>query len=557
MKHQRQWKYLFMVWGMGCIMACNGDETAVFDALAKIEAQGDTAATVALQRLEQMKQTVDEQQDEHLTNKYKLLGIRLRDKAYITHTSMDEPMRVMAYFEKKGTTEERLEASYYMASVCRDLKDYPQAMDYFQRVACHDTAGASRKTLQLTRNACSQLTYIYRLVMLPEEAYETAVKGLDVSERLEERSIVLLMDVAQTAMETKRTVEGLASMNEVFDKLQKSGEWTTHADITAELIQRYAEEGDTARMEACKAALEHLPPQQQPDNYPRALFYYYKCHQQTDSMCKVQERIAEKSESWARRANSARWLAQHYLKHRDMTGAERYSHLMFQAMDSVLEERKAKQTAISSGQHKYIEIKERSHQAMMQAEKAKRHTWQLLFVSTTILLMGSLLFLLTKKKHAQQMAQRKQELDAAHEREQTAMDVIENQERTIKQKNSELKTMSAHIRQLIYHNNQTYGRDDMKRVCKDFDEMSNGKKRPEAEDWNRLMAVVDHEHPEFAAELHSRLKRMNSDTLRTAYLWKIGLDPTKISHIMYVHRQTTWDRIERIAAALHAKQETT
>lgn len=55
MKHQRQWKYLFMVWGMGCIMACNGDETAVFDALAEIEAQGDTAATEALQRLEQMK----------------------------------------------------------------------------------------------------------------------------------------------------------------------------------------------------------------------------------------------------------------------------------------------------------------------------------------------------------------------------------------------------------------------------------------------------------------------------------------------------------------------
>ncbi|MDY6098911.1 MAG: hypothetical protein SPI27_04065 [Bacteroidaceae bacterium] len=55
MKHHNQWKYLFTVWGMGCIMACNGDETAVFDALAEIEAQGDTAATEALQRLEQMK----------------------------------------------------------------------------------------------------------------------------------------------------------------------------------------------------------------------------------------------------------------------------------------------------------------------------------------------------------------------------------------------------------------------------------------------------------------------------------------------------------------------
>ena len=179
MKHQRQWKYLFMVWGMGCIMACNGDETAVFDALAKIEAQGDTAATVALQRLEQMKQTVDEQQDEHLTNNYKLLGIRLRDKAYITHTSSDEAMGVVEYFEKNGSQEEKLEAYYYLASVCRDLKDYPQAMDYFRRVACSDTVEANRKTLRLIQNACSQLSLIYKLVMLPEEALEMAKKGLE------------------------------------------------------------------------------------------------------------------------------------------------------------------------------------------------------------------------------------------------------------------------------------------------------------------------------------------------------------------------------------------
>ena len=491
---------------------------------------------------------MEEQQDEHLTNRYKLLGIRLRDKAYITHTSKDEPKKVVAYFEEKGSQEEKLEAYYYLASVCRDVKDYPQAMDYFQRVAQHDTVGASRKTLLLIQNACSQLTCIYRLVMMPEEAYETAVRGLDVSKRLGGHNVVLLMDVVRAAIVSKRVGEGLAAMSEVFDELEKGNGWTRHPDITAELMQLYAEEGNIRRMEVCKAALERLPPQQQPDIYPRALFHYYECHQQADSMRLIQEGIAEKSRSWARRANAAKWLAQYYLKHHDMNNAERYSNIMFQAMDSVREERKEKQTALSSGQHKYIEIKEQYHKKMLQAEKKERRMWQLLFVATAILLMGSFLFFFTRKKHAQQIARKDQELNAAHEREQTAMDVIENQERTIKQKNSELNTMLNRIRQLIYHNNQRNGSDDMKQVCEDFKEISCGKRKLEPEDWGRLMAVVDHEYPDFAGELQKKLKRVNEPTLMTAYLWKIGLDYIKISNIMNVHKQTTWNRIKKISS---------
>lgn len=161
------------------MLSCNSDGMALFDALADIEEQGDTAAPEALLRLEQMERPVEELHDEHLTNRYKLLGIRLRDKAYITHTSSDEAMGVVEYFEKNGSQEEKLEAYYYLASVCRDLKDYPQAMDYFRRVACSDTVEANRKTLRLIQNACSQLSLIYKLVMLPEEALEMAKKGLE------------------------------------------------------------------------------------------------------------------------------------------------------------------------------------------------------------------------------------------------------------------------------------------------------------------------------------------------------------------------------------------
>ena len=179
MRHIIQLRFLFLLWSIGCMLSCNSDGMALFDALADIEEQGDTAAPEALLRLEQMERPVEEWHDEHLPNRYKLLGIRLRDKAYITHTSSDEAMGVVEYFEKNGSQEEKLEAYYYLASVCRDLKDYPQAMDYFRRVACSDTVEANRKTLRLIQNACSQLSLIYKLVMLPEEALEMAKKGLE------------------------------------------------------------------------------------------------------------------------------------------------------------------------------------------------------------------------------------------------------------------------------------------------------------------------------------------------------------------------------------------
>ena len=550
MRHIIQLRFLFLLWSIGCMLSCNSDGMALFDALADIEEQGDTAAPEALLRLEQMERPVEELHDEHLTNRYKLLGIRLRDKAYITHTSSDEAMGVVEYFEKNGSQEEKLEAYYYLASVCRDLKDYPQAMDYFRRVACSDTVEANRKTLRLIQNACSQLSLIYKLVMLPEEALEMAKKGLSIANQMGGHNPVLLMDVASSIMEARNPLLAKDYMDEAFDMLSAKNGWARHPDITAELMMYYAMIDDADKMEICRKVLGLMDAKQLPHNYLNALFYYYQRHNLTDSMLYVQKRIAASSNSWAGKTNSSRWLTQYFMGKHDMGNAVLYQNLWYAAMDSALEKRRVEQTALSSGQHRYSEIRELYHTAKLQAEEEKMRTWRLGSVFMAVLFVVSLVFYQRLRLHSRQLAKKNMELNAALERERMAQNVIEEKDETIKQKDNRQTKMLHRIIQLIHHTNQMSASADMKQLCADFEALSYGKQYPTPEDWNRLMAVVDNENPDFAAMLHKKLKRIDDSILRTAYLLKIGMDNIHISNLMNAPRQTTWNRTKKLLSSL-------
>ena len=550
MRHIIQLRFLFLLWSIGCMLSCNSDGMALFDALADIEEQGDTAAPEALLRLEQMERPVEELHDEHLTNRYKLLGIRLRDKAYITHTSSDEAMGVVEYFEKNGSQEEKLEAYYYLASVCRDLKDYPQAMDYFRRVACSDTVEANRKTLRLIQNACSQLSLIYKLVMLPEEALEMAKRGLSIANQMGGHNPVLLMDVASSIMEARNPLLAKDYMDEAFDMLSAKNGWARHPDITAELMMYYAMIDDADKMEICRKVLGLMDAKQLPHNYLNALFYYYQRHNLTASMLYVQKRIAASSNSWAGKTNSSRWLTQYFMGKHDMGNAVLYQNLWYAAMDSALEKRRVEQTALSSGQHRYSEIRELYHTAKLQAEEEKMRTWRLGSVFMAVLFVVSLVFYQRLRLHSQQLAKKNMELNAALERERMAQNVIEEKDETIKQKDNRQTKMLHRIIQLIHHTNQMSASADMKQLCADFEALSYGKQYPTPEDWNRLMAVVDNENPDFATMLHKKLKRIDDSILKTAYLLKIGMDNMHISNLMNAPRQTTWNRTKKLLSSL-------
>lgn len=72
-------------------------------------------------------------EDEATQMYYRLLCIKANDKAYIPHTSDSLILPVLHYYIEKDDKRHLPEAYYYAGRVYRDLKDAPQALDYFQK----------------------------------------------------------------------------------------------------------------------------------------------------------------------------------------------------------------------------------------------------------------------------------------------------------------------------------------------------------------------------------------------------------------------------------------
>jgi tetratricopeptide (TPR) repeat protein len=66
---------------------------------------------------------------------YALLFTQAQDKNYIEHTSDSLIRTAFDYYQQHGTTRQKMEAWYYLASVYRDLGDASRAIDYFRQAA--------------------------------------------------------------------------------------------------------------------------------------------------------------------------------------------------------------------------------------------------------------------------------------------------------------------------------------------------------------------------------------------------------------------------------------
>ena len=98
----------------GC---ANNENKELLECLSDIQAMGDSCPQKAMLRLDSIRPQF-ENESEYMRNKLALLDIRLRDKAYITHTSDSIIKQVCSYFEKYGSDREKQEAYYYILLSC-------------------------------------------------------------------------------------------------------------------------------------------------------------------------------------------------------------------------------------------------------------------------------------------------------------------------------------------------------------------------------------------------------------------------------------------------------
>ena len=278
-------------------IACK-DFNSVECELEEIKKVGDREPFVALAQYDSLQGQIGSA-SEYIRNKYALLGLRLRDKALLLHTSDSCIRRLVPYFEKKGTVREKQEVYYYAGSVYRDLKDTPRSLEYFLLSAeCADKGEADSVLL---RNCYSQLYGLFFNVQDYIHALEYARKECVTAEKVGILDDISLMHMANAYVRVDSCKEALMIARDVLEIDKKMSPSVRNADLLYSLLYMFC----SAREKECAQECLNIIRQ---DNYGHenegnrllSMAEYYRCMGLTDSCIQCFQLAVDKGDTLCR-----------------------------------------------------------------------------------------------------------------------------------------------------------------------------------------------------------------------------------------------------------------
>lgn len=347
------------------LTACT-DESMMERRLEEIEAEGDTCPRAALASYDSIKGYMAAS-TEHIRNRYALLGVRLRDKADMMPKSDSCIIRLVDYFEKKGTNRERQEAYYYAGSVYRDLQDAPRALEYFRKSA--DCTESGEVDSLLLRNCHSQLYGCYTQVQDYAHALKEAKEEYSISERLNTNDIVSKVHMANAYMRTDDMKNASQYMKYALKEVAQN---TTNSSIKAalyDMLYFFAADNDITHMKQCHEMLKSICCLQ--PYTPResiAIGQYFEVMGATDSCTHYYQQAFEMGELLCK-YDAAKKLFYLYdsIGNREM--AYKYAGEYLRVSEELDLGSRQEQAATANNQYQYYKEKEKEEKT--QAEKAK------------------------------------------------------------------------------------------------------------------------------------------------------------------------------------------
>ena len=387
MKRYYLYAYLFL----SCVICgCNDyNNEVLLNRLISVQNEGDTCPYNALERYDSLG-AIFEHENEYLRNKYALLGVRLRDKAFITHAKDSVINLLYDYFINDGNSCEKQEVCYYMGSVYRDLHDTPRAVKYFleaiqvaETEANIDSAIYERSYLQLAAIYRKQLNY--------EEALKMSLKGLEIAESANVNSIRNYSSIANGYYYLNDTIETVRYSRIVIEKILDEGLIIENSDVIASRMHDFAKFGYKAEADYCYALLQHLPEDARPKNYLINLAVYCKNCVSPDSAAAVFHRIQESDKSIAQQYNSTQFLMKYYASVGNYEEATRFALLFSDANRNLLKDMNVEQTLNARNEFQYIRDRDKEA-AMIEQIGRTRLIWAVSIIVMILLLMLLLFF---------------------------------------------------------------------------------------------------------------------------------------------------------------------
>ena len=534
--------------------------------LCDIQAMGDTLPRFAIKRLDSIK-PLFVNETEYMRNKYALLNIRLRDKAYITHTTDDTIKEICKYFEKHGTAKDLQEAYYYMGSVYRDMKDSPNAVTYFLKSAYIAENNENEVDYLIWENTHSQLSYIYNMQFDYHESLEVALKGLVIAEKYGSADSRTYMNIASSFFRLRDTIQTIKYTDISLGLIEREGISVKNADIVASAINKYSLFGYKERAERCIWLLEELPEGLRPFNYSVNLSTYHELYTSIDSAAVINTKLFNRANSIEAKYDASQWLTRYYTAKCEYEKASEYAIKFIAANEIVIKKRNFEHTTNAKNIFQYRRDKEEELEIMQKAAKDRFYLTVVILVSIIILLAGIVLYYYRKKRLLDIILEKENSIKEIHvliEQKNCELiagkDEVERKQKELEllaEKNSnlamQLQGAKSDFKMLIAQNSELTKLTLMNNISCDAKEIINkvknasvGKYRLNDDEWKELFGAIDKLYPDFTYEVQAKFKKIGEPLLRVCYLLKIGLSGPQIVNLTDYPRQTVWDRIKRV-----------
>ena len=442
--------------------------------------------------------------------------------------STDSAKYAVAYYEKHGTADERMQAYYNLACTYRNRHDSPRAVTNFLKAANLAERGESTDTA-LWMRCCSQLCYLYGAQFNYEESLHTALQGYRLAQQSGRLSAWYMMDVASAYFLLEDTVRGMPYADRAYEEIVDKRSSVQNVSILSEMLPIYSVRNQWRRADSIATMLRAIPTRLRPNDYDLTMGIYFRLRGQQDSAIAHLRKTFDDDPSMTRKSNAAALLMQLYDMQGDTLLALRYARAFMRTNDSVMVERQFEQTANARGQFLYERDREREDMLMHRSERLKQAIMLGSLGFAILLLLGCVYHYRRKKK---------------------LLEDIIAKERIIRETEEALQTRTAQNRELMRHALMDHATTNAETTIRQFRKASEGRCTLTQDDWKRLFAAVDAMYPDFKDNVQERIKRLSEPTLRTCYLLKIGMTNPQIENLMDVPHQTVWYRVRKIEDAM-------
>lgn len=454
--------------------------------------------------------------------RYELLRVKAEDKAYIPHQDESLMLKILEYFEKNGTDNERMEANYYMGSVYRDMHESPKAVVFYRRAT--DIAEESRQEIDpvVLSTIYAQLANIFydrnrygQAIKDAKRAYEIALQHgfVDVS---------VLLDLARGYRMNGQTDSAKAIFLTLRDSLTHMNANRDYAGI-AELGSFFHYNMPEFEDE-CIQILQKIPTEELP--YAAHSILARCWHDRGDYQMEEKHLkigLSSASEDYQKRIVAQR-LMENYLQQGKQQLALQQAERYIALTDSIQITEKLRETIQADNEYRYNQRAEKDKENQERASRNERYMWIAISLLLFVTVLGTWTYILMSGRLRERTRENAELRRRSEENERLLLEEI-------KKNNGQqlaLKELVNHFR----------------------DAANRGGRILEERIWQQLYGAVEQENPGFNDRIAARVTPYSDEVKRLCHLFRAGLSQAEAARIMDFSSMTASRKRRKIVSML-------